>query len=346
MTLKISPSNFSRFEGCTLTGALSVTTNVCDAVSIVHGPKGCSHHNFSLLHATLLDNETVKMPEVVSTGLSETDIVFGSEDALFHAISTVAAKDPKAVFVLSTCIIDTIGDDVTGVCGKGYGVPVIVVPTAGFLGGTFQNGVNNALCALADTAPPCKKECCVNIIGEKNLEYEVGENYSEVLRFLDALGIAVNARFVHTTSFETIALLGKAQLNILREPALIPVGEHLKKRFGTPFVPSFPLGLSGTLSFIREVARACGCGYSHVIDAERKMQEEMLAGFFDLAGSAVTFDRATTDSYGLCAAVEIAEALHMTVADDGCCRKIPAGISSGTTGVRRILHRWRRAVNA
>ncbi|MDD4252108.1 MAG: oxidoreductase, partial [Methanoculleus horonobensis] len=43
-----SPSNSSRFEGCTLTGALSVLTEVRDAVSVIHGPAGCTHHNFSL----------------------------------------------------------------------------------------------------------------------------------------------------------------------------------------------------------------------------------------------------------------------------------------------------------
>ena len=56
------------------------------------------------------------------------------------------------------------------------------VPTGGFLGGTFQNGVNNALIAIADTVESCPKVWCVNIIGEKNLEYEVEENFIEVTR--------------------------------------------------------------------------------------------------------------------------------------------------------------------
>ena len=63
-----------------------------------------------------------------------------------------------AVFVLSTCIVDTIGDDVAAVCHGSHGIPVIPIPTAGFLGGTFQNGVNNALNAIADTTEPCTKE--------------------------------------------------------------------------------------------------------------------------------------------------------------------------------------------
>ena len=82
MTLRPSPSNLCRSAGCTLTGALSVTTHVCDAITLVHGPAGCTHHNFSLLHATSLDNDHVSLPPLVSTGLSETDVIFGGEGAL------------------------------------------------------------------------------------------------------------------------------------------------------------------------------------------------------------------------------------------------------------------------
>jgi nitrogenase molybdenum-iron protein alpha/beta subunit len=201
MILNPLPIHTSRFGGCTLTGALSVTTHVRNTSSIVHGPKGCTHHNFSLLHATGLDNEKVNLPALVSTALSESDIVFGGESALLRTLESVAGRGPDAIFVLSTCIVDTIGDDVSAICSREYGVPVVVIPTAGFLGGTFQNGVANALCALAGVAEPCPVRDCVNIIGEKNLEYEVEENYAEVSRLLGMLGISVNIRYVHDITF-------------------------------------------------------------------------------------------------------------------------------------------------
>ena len=105
----------SRTEGCTITGALSVTTQVRDTVTIVHGPKGCTHHNFSLLHATGLDNDRISLPDLISTGISETDIIFGGERALERTLEMVAERDVGGIFVLSTCIIDTIGDDVAAV---------------------------------------------------------------------------------------------------------------------------------------------------------------------------------------------------------------------------------------
>ena len=195
MTSNPSLLNISRFAGCTLTGALSVTTQIRDAVTVIHGPKGCTHHNFSLLHATGLENDCFILPDLISTSLTEGDIIYGGEDTLDRTLEEVAKRPVGTIFVLSTCIVDTIGDDVAAVCRKNRSVRVIPIPTAGFLGGTFQNGVNNALNTIAETARPCKKVRSVNIIGEKNLEYEVDENFDEVLRLLTLLKIPVNLRF-------------------------------------------------------------------------------------------------------------------------------------------------------
>ncbi|HET6581284.1 MAG TPA: nitrogenase component 1, partial [Methanoregula sp.] len=133
MTLNPSQLNLSRSGGCTLTGALSVTTHVRDAITVIHGPKGCTHHNFSLLHATAVENERVSFPDIISTGLSESDIIFGGEGALRQTLDKAALKDCSVIFVLSTCLVETIGDDVAAVCRGSHGVPVIQIPTAGFL---------------------------------------------------------------------------------------------------------------------------------------------------------------------------------------------------------------------
>ncbi len=347
MSLKPLPIHTSRFGGCTLTGALSVTTHVRNTASVIHGPKGCTHHNFSLLHATGLDNETVTLPDLVSTALCESDIVFGGEGALLRTLGSVAESGPDAIFVLSTCIVDTIGDDVAAICGREFGVPVVIVPTAGFLGGTFQNGVANALRALADTAEPLPVQESVNIIGEMNLEYEVEENYAEVVRLLDMLGVSVNIRFVHDIGFDDIGMLGAARLNILREPLLQTVGMYLEQRFGTPFIPSFPLGLSGTLSFVEAVAETFGIDSSRAVEKEHLFQSDTLAGFSDLKGMVASFDPAMGDLDSVHSSSEVAEAVRIHMREPGTrCLPLGPGRPVGTAGVRRMLHRWRRQLHA
>ncbi len=346
MTSNPSPLNISRFAGCTLTGALSVTTQIRDAVTVVHGPKGCTHHNFSLLHATGLENERVILPDLISTGLSESDIIYGGEDTLDQTLDAVARRQVSTIFVLSTCIVDTIGDDVAAVCRKDRPVKVIPIPTAGFLGGTFQNGVNNALNAIADTARPCKKGWCVNIIGEKNLEYEVDENFAEVLRLLTLLGIPVNLRFLHDCTMSDILRLGAARLNILRDDDLMIVGEQLEKQFNTPYISSYPVGLAGTIQFLESVAGSFGVTCSAAVMAEKALQEEIIGGFKDIRGSSISFEPFLVPSESFRLASDVAERIDITIDRSGC--KVPLELSPpvGTTGILRMLHRWRRAIHA
>ena len=153
MNLNPLPLSISRTGGCTLTGALAVTTGIKDSVTIIHGPAGCAHHNFSLLHATILDNDCMVIPKVMSSGMSEHDVIFGGEDALMKVIGQVSSENPGIIFVLSTCIADTIGDDVHAVT-QNAGVPVCMVPTGGFLGGDFETGFSQALIAISNLAFP------------------------------------------------------------------------------------------------------------------------------------------------------------------------------------------------
>jgi nitrogenase molybdenum-iron protein alpha/beta subunit len=292
--------------------------------------------------------------------MTETDVVFGGEEALCRTLDALRKDDPAAIFVLSTCIVETIGDDVGMVCCRVRGVPVISVPTAGFLGGSFQNGVNNALIALARMVDPGKKAGTrdrhgkgstsmtpsVNIIGEKNLEYEVNENYAEVNRLLSAIGVPVNVRFVHDLPPERIALLPEARLNILRDPALVPVGEYVKKRFGIPYLPSFPTGVSANAAFLRSVGSACGVAYRDAVTDEQALQDAMLGDFADLEGSRISLEKVHADEDCIRSVRTVAQVLKMRMTNDGCPVPLPATPPVGTAGMRRMLHRWRCAINA
>jgi len=346
MNLKPSPSDSCRYKGCTLTGALSATTHVRDAVTIIHGPKGCTHHNFSLLHATAAENERLFLPDLISTNLSESDIVFGGEKALFEAISSASQRNINAVYVLSTCVIETIGDDVSGVCGNSYGIPVVHIPTAGFLGGTFQEGLNNALCAIAHQAKPCKKSVSVNIIGEKNLEYEVEENYREVLRILALLGIPVNIRYIRSSSTSSLQKLGAATLNILRDPELQKTGEYLRQRFGTPFVSSFPVGFEGTIRFMETVGTRFGIDTRDAVAEEREWQAATLSDFCDLTGESVVFTPGSSQEPVTAVVGELAVRLGLHVGNEGVEIPVPFDPPIGSAGIRRLLHRWRCVIHA
>jgi nitrogenase molybdenum-iron protein alpha/beta subunit len=347
MNSKNSPVGSLRYEGCTLTGALSVTTQVRDAVTVIHGPSGCTHHNFSLLHAISAEQDDARLPPLVSTALSESEIIFGGEEALARTLQRVADDGPTAIFVLSTCITETIGDDIRSVCARDLGVPVVPVPTAGFLGGAFSDGLNAALTILATLAgSEGVRERTVTVIGEKNLEFEVEENFAEVERLLELLGLRVGVRFMRKMQFADFERVGSGSLNLLREPALRPVGEALKMRFGTPYIDSFPIGLEGGVAFLQEAAAILGLDPERAVEAERAHQAEMLSSFADLRGAAVSPDPLTLGSLEYAPVRRVMAALDLKADAGVASLSLPYSPPVGTAGIRRLLHRWRRKVHA
>ena len=334
----------SRTEGCTITGALSVTTSVEDAVSIIHGPDGCAHHNFSLLHALHFDNDQVVMPSILSTSLQEQEIIFGGEKALEDAIAGAMKEKPGAIFVLTSCVAAAIGDDVRSVCSEMHGCPVIIIPTGGFLGGGFSDGVQSALIALSGLCHGGYRSGKVNLIGEKNLEYEAEANYREVARLLSVLGVGIQLRFVRNIRVSDIGRLGSASLNILRDESLTGVGTALEDRFGTPYLPSFPVGFEGTLAFLSSVGEALGIDSGKAIAAEMKYQEGIIEQFSGLRGKTVSVRPCSQASGPVLA--ELLETFGLALEDQGSPLSLPDPVPVGTSGISRMLHRWQRVIHA
>ncbi|MBP1927659.1 nitrogenase molybdenum-iron protein alpha/beta subunit [Methanolinea mesophila] len=338
----------SRSEGCTLTGALSITTAVRDAVSIIHGPRGCAHHNFSLFHTVAVDRGRPP-PRILSSMVTEKDVVFGGEEALERALHRAVQMDPACIFVLTSCVADTIGDDTAMVCREDRPVPVVHIPTSGFLGGGFHDGERNALIALAtmeDHGRPAREgPGGITLVGEKNLEYEVDQNYAEIVRLLSLLGVEVRLRFVREIDSREVGLLGRGSLNILRETGLTPVGEALEVRFGTPFISSFPLGLEGTLVFLSQVAESEGKTADPALEKEKRRQRALVEEFGDIRGRSVRLE-GVTDPGEQEAVRELAELFDLSVDERGASLPLPSPFPAGTSGVRRVLHRWRARTRA
>lgn len=333
-------------DGCTLTGALSVTTEISRCVTIIHGPAGCAHHNFSLLNALHASRDFAVPPPVLSTDMTEKEVIFGGEHVLEGAVVCAAEKRPDLVCVLSTCVAAAIGDDVEAVCRIPSVVPVVYIPTAGFLGGGFLAGHIQALISLSRFAKRREQVPSVNLIGEKTLEYEVNEHYREVLRLLTLLGAPVNVRFVCGATLDEIRHLGEASLNILRDPSMLPVGDHLRRELGIPYIDSFPLGLEGTLRFLDLAGRHLSIDSSAAIAEEEALQKEMIGGFAPLRRKRITFPTPPTGEFPERFGYELAEMLELEVLDGGNIVPLPDPFPVGTSGIRRLLHRWRRKCHA
>jgi hypothetical protein len=151
---------------------------------------------------------------------------------------------------------------------------------------------------------------------------------------------------VHNISHKDISHLGRASLNVLRDPGAAPVGDHLKARFGAACIPSFPCGIAGTLRFLEMTATACGVPVHSALLEEISVQEEVLAKFSDLAGTRIAFNEPGLASPVSAVIHEVATSLKMKVSDGGFHVPVPLDLPVGTAGIHRMLHRWRRAIHA
>ena len=301
---------------------------------------------FSAYHAMAADSDTFSIPKVIVSNITNREVIFGGEEALLEALDRADAENPALISVVTSCVPETIGDDVEGVCASHAAADKIVyVPASGFLGGSSQDGENIALISISKRVSPSEiVPRTAVIIGEKNLESEVEENYAEVCRLLSRLGISVSLRFCRNISAADIIKLGTADFFIIRDERVEEAGRTIAENFGRPYVSSFPSGLSGCVRFIREAGLACGISEAEIEDAvsaEEAYQAEQLSIFKELSGMKVSLG---FEPFAGCHAVarEAMQRLNIHEAADGMEIKLPFYLPVGLSGVLKMLYLWRR----
>ena len=301
---------------------------------------------FSAYHAMAADSDTFSIPKVIVSNITNREVIFGGEEALLEALDRADAENPALISVVTSCVPETIGDDVEGVCASHAAADKIVyVPASGFLGGSSQDGENIALISISKRVSPSEiVPRTAVIIGEKNLESEVEENYAEVCRLLSRLGISVSLRFCRNISAADIIKLGTADFFIIRDERVEEAGRTIAENFGRPYVSSFPSGLSGCVRFIREAGLACGISEAEIEDAvsaEEAYQAEQLSIFKELSGMKVSLG---FEPFAGCHAVarEAMQRLNIHETADGMEIKLPFYLPVGLSGVLKMLYLWRR----
>ncbi len=354
MNLKHSPSNTSRYEGCTVMGALAVTAFVRDAVTLIHGPSGCAHLNATLFQTTLMHQDRFALPEILSSSMSEQDVIFGGEDALRTSLDEAVALGPDAVFVVPTCVSETIGDDVETICSEyscNGDLPVVMVRAGGFLGGTFHDGFVAALEAAAvfaggatGASEPARQRDypVITIVGEKNLESEVEENYDEISRLLGLLGLTVSLRYVRDITVGEMSLLSESDLLIIRDDPDGRIEELCSSFSAAPVISGFPEGLKGSFAFLQSVAGCLGLDAGDALAAETDYQAAIIASFDDLKGLSIAFDSFGFQNATDMLFAELEEYFGITLAASGTPIPVPFTTPVGSTGLRLMLREWRR----
>jgi len=277
---------------CALAGALSVIGNLPDVIPIVHTSTGCGGNlaNSIAFGAGYLGSGYCSGGAAPSSGITETEIVFGGTDRLHEQIkSTLELIEGKLYIVATGCMTEMIGDDAAGTVAEfaSDGKPVLAVSTPSFKGDSYRgyeivlDGIFNRYLPISEKKNPK----LVNIFGlVPGYDPLFRGDLEEIHRLLTALGLKVNTFFTPGQTFENLTSAPSAALNIVLSRVWgVELAEKFKERHGTPFlVTDLPIGPEATDQFLTEIAGIFKLNAKNLIKRENKV----FYGYFERTADA------------------------------------------------------------
>lgn len=220
---------------CPLFGAALLLKEITDAVFVVIGTDECSYYTKQMTISSELYGGVDG--RCVSIVLNQHDITFGCEKKIESAFSELIEEyNPKAVFLLTTCVVELIGDDVESLgnlLSDEYDIPVVTVHTEHFKSENHVIGMERTLssCIGIMEKQSKSKSISVNIIGQKNGRFEE----TELGRILMQSGVKTNLMLPGCT-VEDIRRASQAHINIVTNSIGLPLAKKMENRFQIPYI--------------------------------------------------------------------------------------------------------------
>ena len=254
-------------HGCAFNGAMTMSSNLKDAVILAHSPKSCTYLSIQTISSagrrTLFERGNILpsslIPNVLSTDMSETDMVFGGSENLLSKVKSIlnSKSPPPAIVIVSSCPSGIIGDDIDDALSLSTErTKIVTVKSEGNLTGDYLQGMLMAYTSLAkqiiDRSVE-KRERTVNIVFEKVVARNTEMNFQRLKTFLTRMNISVNCRFLCNTSYASLRDFCSAELNLLayRDYTGKILEDFFIKEYGASFFEKqFPIGFKETSDWL------------------------------------------------------------------------------------------------
>ncbi|MDR2196511.1 MAG: nitrogenase component I subunit alpha [Coriobacteriales bacterium] len=253
-------------RGCCYAGCKGVVIGpIKDALTIVHGPIGCSFYTWGTrrhrARADIEKGEKNFVPYCFSTDMQESDIVFGGEKKLRAAIAeAMELFSPETIFICSTCPVGLIGDDIAAVAAEAeekYGITCTSFSCEGYKGVSqsaghhiANNGLIKTIIGTGDRTPETKY--AINILGE----YNIGGDGWEISRILRRIGYEIVSVLTGDGAVADIKNAHLAELNVVQcHRSINYIAEMMEAQYGTPWLKVNFIGVSATAKSLRDMAR-------------------------------------------------------------------------------------------
>jgi nitrogenase molybdenum-iron protein alpha/beta subunit len=261
---------------CAFHGAALTALGVSRSALLAHSPQGCEY----LVNNAFASQECDYMETItLCTKLCTDEIVHGGEDALALTIRQAKELPVSALFVISACGPEIVGDDIVAVCEDlqpEVKFPLIPIPSPGFRGSQYD-GIDIALDTILRTVVKpggerIPRSVCL-IAPHANANPTWTADLVWVKQILSQMGIRVVATLTHKTPLDEIANVATAEASLLlSHDAGQKASEYLRSTYGIePICEGIPLpiGLTNT----RRWLMALGERFDRVREVETMVSE-------------------------------------------------------------------------
>lgn len=291
---------------CGLSGAYLGALGFRDSSLLVHGSSGCG---FAMRYG--LSPHWKSFIPCPVTSFGEDDVIFGGKNLLERGIKQIEQSNPSsALFVLTACSTEIIGEDVQGAAAEAsrrFGKPVIGVDSGGATGNTID-GYNNFLLRTVETLyPPPMASGQFISEGPPRIDvmgilpyYDMfwRGDIREIRRLLQQVGIELNGVLSGDCSLDTIGRANETSLTAtlckhIGQRALLRIKNRRKGR--VHFAQVAPIGIEFTRKWIEEIVDCVGLldkAHVAILDAEEEKAREIMLRGFDFSKVMFTSGRA------------------------------------------------------
>lgn len=219
---------------CPLMGAAMAVRGIRDSLMMIIGTDECAYYT---KHMTLHSDEYGGlMGRVVSVTLDSHDVTFGCVKKVEQAFREVVEEyKPSAVFLVTTCVVEIIGDDFDAAAiqlSDEYGIPVMAVHTEHFKCENHMPGLERTMTACLSLMKKRPCDGSVNLLGQRMGNFDD----TELSHILQASGVKVNLQLPCGCTVDDIRGAAAAKVNIVVGDIALPLAKKMKAQFGIPYV--------------------------------------------------------------------------------------------------------------
>ena len=231
----VTQLTYALFPGahCPLMGAALAVRGIEDAMIMVIGTDECAYYTKSL---TMTEAFGGVKGRCVSTILETYDVTFGSVEKVERAFDEMVKEyQPGCVFLVTTCVVEIIGDDMDALASaltEKHGIPTYAVHTEHFKCEDHIPGVERTITACIELMEEQPITESVNILGQRLGKFVDTEVYT----ILKEQGVEIGMMLPSGCTVEEIKQAPRAKVNIVVNDTALTLAKKMKRQFGTPYV--------------------------------------------------------------------------------------------------------------